>query len=180
MKESEYHYFKAFINITRAIGSSLELKEVLQKIVKSTCEITCSKGCTLMLLDEKGERLEVKSFYGLSDQYVKKGPLMADQSISDALSGRPVIIEDAGSDPRVQYPREAKKEGIASIASFPIILKERVIGVLRLYTSVPCRFSQDDIEFLSAIAMQSGIAIENAKMYERVKTNFEKSVAPIL
>jgi GAF domain-containing protein len=169
MKEGEYNYLKAFINITQAIGSSLDLKEVLQKIVKSTCEITSSKGCTLLLLDEKGERLEIKSFYGLSEQYVKKGPIMADRSISDTLLGNPVIIEDAGSDPRVQYPREAKKEGIASIASFPVILKERVIGVLRLYTSVPCWFSQDDIDFLSAIAMQSGIAIENAKIYEQAK-----------
>lgn len=172
MKESEYNYLKAFINITQTIGSSLDLKEVLQKIVKSTCEITSSRGCTLMLLDEKGERLEIKSFCGLSEQYVKKGPLLADQSISDTLLGKPVIIENAGSDPRVQYPREAKKEGIASIASFPIILKERVIGVLRLYTSVPCLFSQDDINFLSAVAMQSGMAIENAKMYERAKTNY--------
>lgn len=179
MKEGEYNYLKAFISITQTIGSSLDLQEVLEKIVKSTCEITGSKGCTLMLLDEKGEKLEINSFYGLTEQYVKKGPLLADQSISDALLGKPVIIENAGTDPRVQYPREAKKEGIASIASFPIILKERVIGVLRLYTSIPCLFSQDDITFLSAIALQSGLAIENAKRYERVKTNFGRSVATL-
>jgi GAF domain-containing protein len=177
MKESEYNYLKAFINITQAIGSSLDPKEVFQKIVKSTCEVTSSKGCTLMLLDEGGEKLEMKSFYGLTEQYVRKGPLLADKSISDTLLGKPVIIEDAGTDPRVQYPREAKKEGIASIASFPIILKERVIGVIRLYTSIPCLFSQDDIDFLSAIAMQSGTAIENAKTFERVKMNYERSVA---
>ncbi len=180
MKETEYTYFSAFIQITRAISSSLDLKEVLHLIVKSTCEITGSKGCTLMLLDEKGERLEMKSFHGLSEYYIKKGPLLADKSISDTLLGKPVIIEDATSDPRVQYPEEAKKEGIASIASFPIILKERVIGVLRLYTSVPCRFSQDDIDFLSAIALQSGIAIENAKMYEQLKKKDEKSMIPEL
>jgi GAF domain-containing protein len=180
MKESEYNYLKAFISITRTIGSSLDLKEVLQKIVKSICEITYSKGCTLMLLDERGERLEMKSFHGLSEQYVKKGPLLADKSISDTLLGKPVIIEDAGSDPRVQYPQAARQEGIASIASFPIVLKERIIGVLRLYTSIRCRFTEDDIEFLSALAMQCGIAIENAKMYEQVKTNYEKSMVPPL
>jgi GAF domain-containing protein len=171
MKESEYPYISAFIHITRAISSSLDLKEVLHLIVKSTCETTGSKGCTLMLLDEKGERLEVKSSYGLSDQYIGKGPLSADKSISDTLKGKPIIIEDVTSDPRVQYPEEAKREGIASIVSVPIILRERIIGVLRLYTSVPCRFTDDDIDFLSAIAMQSGLAIENAKMYEHVKAN---------
>ncbi|PIX23933.1 MAG: GAF domain-containing protein, partial [Deltaproteobacteria bacterium CG_4_8_14_3_um_filter_45_9] len=88
-----------------------------------------------------------------------------------------VIIEDATSDPRVQYPREAKQEGIASIVSVPITIRGRIIGSLRLYTSVPCRFTQDDIDFLLAIAMQSGLAIENAKMYEYVKVNYEKLMA---
>jgi len=174
MKEIEYTYLSAFIHITRAISSSIDLKEVLHLIVKSTCEITGSKGCTLMLLDEKGQILELKSLYGLSDQYIGKGPISADKSISDTLKGKPIIIEDASLDPRVQYPQEAKQEGIASIVSVPIILRERIIGVLRLYTPVPCRFTQDDIDFISAIAMQSGLAIENAKMYEHVKTNYEK------
>lgn len=173
MKEREYTYLSAFIHITKTISSSLNLKEVLHLIVKNTCETTGSKGCALLLLDEKGESLEIKSSYGLSNQYVKKGPLFADKSISDALGGKPVIIENAISDPRVQYPQEARQEGIASIASFPILFREKVIGVLRLYTSVPCRFTQDDIDFLSAIAMQCGFAIENARVYEQAKGNVE-------
>jgi len=178
MKESEYTYFSAFIHITRAIGSSTDLKEVLHLIVKSTCEMTGSKGCTLMLLDEEGQKLEMKSSYGLSAQYVEKGPLSSDKSISDTLKGKPVIIEEATSDPRVQYPQEAKKEGIASIVSVPIIIRGGVIGELRLYTPVPCRFTQDDIDFLSAIALQSGLVIENAKMHEYVKANYEKLKVP--
>ncbi len=174
MKNTEYTYLSAFVNIARAMNSSLELKEVLQRIVKSTSETTGSKGCTLMLLDERGEQLEVMASFGLSDQYVRKGPLSADKSIFETLRGKPVIIEDAASDPRVQYPLEAKQEGIASIVSLPIILREIVIGVLRLYTAIPCRFAQDDIDFLSAIAMQSGLAIENAKMYEHAKMDYKK------
>ena len=177
MKNNEYPYFSAFIQITQAISSSIDLRTVLHRIVKNTCELTGSKGCILMPLDEKGERLEVKSFYGLSDQYIGKGPISADRSISETLKGKPVIIEDATTDPRVQYPEEAKQEGIASIVSIPIILRGASRGVLRLYTSVPCRFTQDDIEFLSAIAAQSGLAIENAKMYEHVKSNYEKLMA---
>ncbi len=162
------------MQITRTISSSLDLKEVLHLIVKKTCETTGSKGCTLMLLDDKGQRLEVKASFGLSDQYVGKGPVSTDKSISDTLRGAPIIIEDAASDPRVQYPQEAKKEGIASIVSVPISLRGRIIGVFRLYTSIPCKFTQDDIHFLIAVAEQSGIAIENAKMYQHVKTNYEK------
>ena len=176
MKEVEHIYLSAFMKITKAINSSLEVQEVLHLIVQSTCETTGSKGCSLMLLDEKNERLEVKSSYGLSDQYVGKGPVWADQSISETLKGKPIIIEDAIRDPRVQYPDEARREGIASIISLPVILRERVIGVLRLYTSVPCRFTEDDIDFLSAIAMQSGLAIGNAMIYEHAKKDGEKQV----
>jgi GAF domain-containing protein len=177
VKNTEYTYLSAFIAIAKAMNSSLELQEVLQQIVKSTTKTTGSKGCTVMLLDEKGEQLEVMASFGLSDRYVKKGPLLADKSIFETLKGKPVIIEDAASDPRVQYPLEAKQEGIASIVSLPIILRERMVGVLRLYTAVPCRFAQDDIEFLSAIALQSGLAIENAKMYEHAKTDYRKLIS---
>jgi GAF domain-containing protein len=177
MKETEYTYLSAFIHITRAISSSIDLREVLHLIVKSTCESTGSKGCALMLLNEDGGSLEVKSTFGLSDPYVRKGPLSADKSISQALQGQPVIIENASTDLRVQYPQEAKQEGIASIVSVPIVLRGRVTGVLRLYTSVPCRFTQDDVDLLSAVAMQSGFAIEHAKMYEHVKSDYDKLAA---
>jgi len=177
MKKTEYTYLSAFVNIARAMNSSLELQEVLHQIVKSTCETTGSKGCTLMLLDEEGKQLEVVSSHGMSDQYVRKGPLSADKSIFDTLKGKPVIIEDAAADPRVQYPLEARQEGIASIVSLPIFLRKKVIGVLRLYTAVPCRFAEDDIDFLSAIAMQSGLAVENARMFEHVKKDFRNGVA---
>jgi signal transduction protein with GAF and PtsI domain len=177
MKETEYIYLSAFIQIIKAISSTLDINEVLHQIVKSTCDITYSKGCALMLLDEKGERLDVKSSYGLSDQYIKKGTLSAEKSLSDTLKGKPIIIEDATSDPRVQYPQEAKQEGITSIVSVPIPQRGRIIGALRLYTSVPCRFTEDDIDFLCAIAMQSGLAIENAMVYEHVKMDCEKRMA---
>jgi len=166
VEENDSTYLLAFIRITRAISSSLDLKEVLDLIVRGTLETTGSKGCTLLLLDEEGQRLEIKSSSGLSDRYLGKGPLTADKSISDTLKGKPVIIEDATSDPMVQYPEEAKREGIASIVSVPVTLRGRVIGVLRLYTSVPCRFTREDLDFLCAVAVQSGLAIENAKMYE--------------
>ncbi|MFB3884760.1 MAG: GAF domain-containing protein [Thermodesulfobacteriota bacterium] len=174
MKETEHTYLSAFMQITRAISSSLDLEEIPHLIVKKTCETTGSKGCALMLLDEAGQRLEVRASFGLSDPYVGKGPVFADKSISDTLKGEPVIIRDPSSDPRIQYPEEAKKEGIASIVSVPIKAKGRIIGVLRLYTPVPCQFTQDDIQFLLAVAEHCGIVIENARLHENVKTNHER------
>ena len=170
MGRTDSPYLLALMRIIKAISSSRDLKEVLSRIAKSICETTGSKGCTLMLLNERDQSLEIKSSFGLSDRYVEKGPVSADRSISDTLHGKTVIIEDAARDPRIQYPEEAKREGVASIVSTPMILRGTIIGVLRLYTSVPCRFTEEDIDFLSALAIQSGLAIENAKLHELMKT----------
>lgn len=169
MGRTDSPYLLALMRIIKTISSSRDLKEVLSLITKSTCEMTGSKGCTLMLLNEKDQSLEIKSSFGLSPHYVGKGPVSADRSISDTLKGKTIIIEDAARDPRIQYPEEAKQEGIASIISVPMILRGAIIGVLRLYTSVPCRFTEEDIDFLSALAIQSGLAIENARLHELLK-----------
>jgi len=161
MDEIDSTYLLAFSRITKAISSSPDLREVPHLIVKTICETTGSKGCTLMLLDERERRLEVKSSFGLSDRYLQKGPLLSDRSIAGGLNGDTVIIEDATRDTRVQYPEEARLEGIASIVSIPIVQCRRIIGALRLYTSVPCKFSQEDIVFLSAVAVLSGFTVGN-------------------
>ena len=57
------------------------------------------------------------------------------KSIAETLGGQIVVILDMSSDTRVQYPEEAKREGIVSVLSVPISVKGQIIGVLRIYTS---------------------------------------------
>jgi GAF domain-containing protein len=111
--------------------------------------------------------------YGLSDWYVRKGPVSADQSISESLKGNPVGILDATKDERIQYREQAKKEGIASILSVPMMLREEIIGVTRVYAEVPRRFSAEDIYFVGAVAHLGAIALENARLYETVQKDYE-------
>jgi len=70
--------------------------------------------------------------YGLSDEYIKKGPVSALRSIAQSLEEGPVAIYDVMDDPRIQYPNEAKKEGIASLLSVPIVVGGNVIGAMRV------------------------------------------------
>jgi GAF domain-containing protein len=93
----------------------------------------------------------------------------------DAMEGKTVSIYNAPDDPRVQYPKEVTEEGIASILSVPMHIKGRVIGVMRLLTSEPREFSEDEINFAEALAEIGAIAIENARMYERIKQDYEKA-----
>ena len=169
METKDMKYFKLFRNVCKTINSSLNLKEVLDLITKNVVNVLKVKACTVFLLDRERERLEVSATCGLSDTYLKKGTLNADKSIAESLDGKSVLVYDATKDSRIQYPEEAKREGIAAILSVPIPVKGKVIGVLRIYTSQSRKFSDDEIEFVSGLAEMGGIAIVNAKMYKKLK-----------
>ena len=88
-----------------------------------------------------------------------------ERSVAEALDGKPVVIKDATADDRVQYKKQKQEEGIVSMLSVPIKSKEKVIGVLRLYSGAPRDFTEDEIMLVSALAYQGGLAIQNASMY---------------
>lgn len=94
MKELQARYFDALYQVAETINSTLSVNEVLATIVKATAEATEAKGCSLMLLDDEKKRLIPTATYGLSDQYLHKGVVMADRSLVDALHGGPVIVPD--------------------------------------------------------------------------------------
>lgn len=166
-------YFRTLHEITSAVLSTLDSTEVVQMIVDKVISIMQVKASALRLRNETTHELELIATSGLSETFLAKGQPHTDQSISETLAGRPVLIIDTANDPRLEYPVETVAEGIASILSMPIIARQRVVGVLRLYSAEKRLYSQEEITFLSALAEISGIAIMNAKIYE--KTNNDLS-----
>ncbi|MBI5569747.1 MAG: response regulator [Desulfomonile tiedjei] len=163
-----------FDEVKRAISSTLNLKEVLDLIVQGVVKVMKVKGSSLSLLDKNREKMRIFAHHGLSQNYVEKGPLDTSKSIGESvMSGKHVWVSDATVDPRVQYPREAMREGIASILSVPLLVRNKVIGTLRVYTSEPREFSDDEIRFLNGFGEQVALAIENARSYEDVKDEYE-------
>lgn len=163
-----------FEEIKTAVSSTLNLRQVLDLIVQGVVKIMKVKGSSLSLLDKKREKLRVFAFSGLSREYVEKGPLDASKSISDTtMQGKHTWIENAAQDPRVQYPAEAMREGIVSMLSVPLLVRNKVIGALRVYTSEPRKFSAEEERFLYGFAEQVALAIENARSYEDVKDEYE-------
>ncbi|MDP2156508.1 MAG: GAF domain-containing protein, partial [Nitrospirota bacterium] len=100
--------------------------------------------------------------------YLRRGPVDTEENIREALNEKPVAIYDVMTDERITYKKETEAEGIKSVLALPIIAKGKVIGVLRLLTNVHRTFSQDEIEFTLSLAEQCGIAIDNARMYEKL------------
>ncbi len=169
MTRKEIAYFRVFHEVSRAILSVLDSKEVLNLIVRRIVPAMKLKAASLRLLNERTNDLELVASHLLSKKYVNKGPLNADKSVPEVLEGRPVLITDAQNDPRIQYRKEKAEEGIASILSIPVQIHDKVIGMLRLYTSSPRSFPDEEIEFASALGEMAGLAILNARMYEKEK-----------
>ena len=163
----------AYQDATKAISSSLNLNEVLELIVRSVVNLLKTKGCGVNLLDDTREKLETRVAFGLSENYLAKGPLDADKSVTESIEGKTVFIEDIAKDHRVQYPEEAKKEGIVSILSIPLKAKEKVIGVLRVYTGESRQFTDREMEMVNKLAEQAGIAVVNAKLYKDIKDDYD-------
>ncbi len=172
MKKQLVNY-DTLLKITKAITHTKDPEEIVLVTVEGVKSAMGVKGCALFLVNTKSENLELAGAYGLSDEYLDKGPVSAIKSISDSLSEGPVAIYDVTDDPRIQYPEEAKKEGIASILSVPMVTSSGVIGALRVYTAEPWEFTLSDVNFLQAVAQIVGMSIEMCRYAKGLKESIE-------
>ena len=156
---------KIFLNLAADIAASLDIKAILQTLTKEVAQALRVKAASIRLLNDERTVLQLVASYGLSDKYLQKGPISAEKSIAEALNGKPVAIADASTDKGVQYKKEKKEEGIVSILCVPIKAKEEVLGVLRLYSDKKREFTEDEVELVTALAYQGGLAIQNASLY---------------
>jgi GAF domain-containing protein len=165
------------VNISKAISTSHDLREVLDLIVKYGVDSLSMKAGAVSLWNKKENRLELIIQRNLSEEFVNKGPVLADKSIPGAfLTKRPVVVPNVEQDNQIQYPEACKKEGIGAILSVPIVFKNNVIGMLRLYDAKPREFTYREVEFITALAEQGGVAIENARYMEKVMKDHKKEV----
>lgn len=168
MKKQIMNY-ETLIRINKAISHSKNPEEVVLMTVEGVKTALDVKGCALFLINRKTDELEVAASYGLSDEYLNKGPLSALKSIAQSLDEGPVAIYDVSDDPRIQYPEAAQKEGIVSIMAVPITISGKLIGALRVYTSEAWEVTLEDVSFVQALAQLAGMAIEMSRLYQGQK-----------
>lgn len=163
-----HHEVRAIYEITRAINSSLSQQEVLAGILRRIVSELGYRAATLRLFDEEHQVLELKSSFGLSEAYLKKGPFDIKKSGIDqiVLKGETATLHDVRSDPGFQYPEDAAREGLASMLAVPLALHDRVIGVLHVYTAELHDFGAEEQAFLSAVANLGAQAIQRAQLFE--------------
>jgi GAF domain-containing protein len=173
MSNVEELYYPGLYEAALALSSARSPGEIIRNLVERVAATLGTKGCSLMLLSQDKKHLIHTIAYGLSDRYIKKGPVLADRSISEALEGKIVAVLKAVEDERIQYREQAKYEGIASILSVPMKLRDEIIGVIRVYTAEQCQFNEENTYFVSAVASLSAIALENARLYKSIQRDYE-------
>lgn len=171
-------YFEALYQIVLRISSSLDLDNVLAYLTEETAKAVKARAAAVRLLDKEGRRLEMRAVYNLSEAYLNKGPVELTHSAVDRqiLDGYASQLEDVTRDPNFQYPEEAAKEGIVSVASVPLLAHGRPIGVLRVYTSERHTFSDAEMRFLIAVGDLAALSIENALLYEQMRQRYEETM----
>ncbi len=156
--------------VTKAIVQSNDLLIManhLTQLLVSALEI---KGCTLFALNSVTKELEVLASFGMSINYMNKGPVVFDKSIGCIKEKESIVIKNIAESNLLQYPNEAKNEGIAAIISLPILFYGDVVGALRLYHYEEWDISDQDLDSLLLLAENMGLAMMYTRLLNVVQT----------
>jgi len=162
---------EALSKISKAISSDLYLEDILRLIVVVTAEVMKSKICSLWLVDERDQALKIRATQSMSEEYLKERSLKLGEGVVGyvAQENRPMMIYNVLKEPRYKEKELARREGLVSMLSVPMCVKDKVIGVINCYTSSPHKFTKSEIEVLTTVANQAAIAIENAGLIMKAK-----------
>ena len=169
-KERERRLQLAALNQTSSVVSqSLELGQVLNSSIDSVIGMMKVDAALVFLADEQAGELALTAHQGVSQQFVQGvGRLKLGEGFNGrvAETGEPLFVEDASQDPCLTK-MAVREEGIRSQLIVPLKSKGKVMGTLCVAMHSHRQFNQDEVELLTAIGNQIGVAVENAHLYEK-------------
>jgi len=164
-------YLKTLNKISRAITSDLYLEDILKLIVTLTANVMKAKVCNVWLIDEKKQEFNIMATQSMHQEYLNKRTIKLNEGIVGlvAREKKPKLIFDVLKEEQYKEKKLARKEGLVSMASIPMMVKDKVIGVLNVYTNKPYEFTKAEVTLLSTIANQAAAAIEKTELIVRTK-----------
>ena len=165
------NYLKTLNKISSAVVSDLYLEDILKLIVTLTANVMKAKVCNVWLIDEKKQEFNIKATQSMHQEYLNKRTIKLNEGIVGlvAKEKKPKIIFDVLKEKQYKAKKLARKEGLVSMASIPMMVKDKIIGVLNVYTNKPYKFTKAEISLLSTIANQAAVAIEKTELIVRTK-----------
>lgn len=169
-------FYRIFQHIIRTLHSNMDVKEVLDVVLRKSSQALNAKGALLRIFNLETDQLELTAAYGLTEEYLYKGPVSTShKTIKDLWQlNKIIIIKDVLSDPRVQYPQHIWEEGVRMILDLPLTLENNVVGIIRVFFDEQRTFLQEELDFLVSIAEQSAFIIDKAKLIEKHKSQYDQ------
>lgn len=160
------------IEMNKAVASSLSLQNILDQVVQRTSELMRSKICSVMLLSQQKDRLLLKAHFGGSSEFLQNQVFFVQDSIVGQVihSRKPLQVLDVRKEEQFKDKEFAQREGLHSLLSVPLTVKNEIIGAINIYKSKPYCFADEEITLLTSLADLCAIAIENARIHENVVT----------
>ena len=168
----------SLLEVSRSVNASLRVTEVLRTITETAVKITAAKASSIRLLNRGKDDLTAVASYGLSLDYLAKGPVRLSESPIDreVMEGKSVGVVDISKDPRIRYRQEAKAEGLVSGLTLPLRRGDDTFGVLRVYSGARHQWSRRERRLLEAFADHAAIAIHNARLHEDLRRSYWETV----
>lgn len=164
--ENAARRMEALAGLARTISEENYLDRILQAISEMVAETLDSPVCSIMLVDEDRRELVISAARCSSPDYMHKMPLKIEDSLLGRVvrEGRPIMVRNVLEEKQYRYPELARKTGLASLLSVPLMTREEVMGTINIYTHEVRQFSDEEIGFVKVVAGQAAIAIENARL----------------
>ncbi|MBN1857282.1 MAG: hypoxanthine phosphoribosyltransferase [Dehalococcoidia bacterium] len=166
MTTSRGRHYTGLQQIAIIANSGLTLRRTCNAIARTIAKALDMNGCRVLLLDGKKEYLTTLGAYGLSDLYLRKGPLDARKSLPEALKGNITVVTNAPTDERVQHQEVAESQNVLFIAATPIVPGDNTIGQLRVYSKETRTLSDAEEDFLKASAHLCALVLDRAKLVQ--------------
>lgn len=162
--------FESLVKVSQTINSTMHLTDALAGVTRESCALMTARMASILMLDSTGEWLELKASFQAGEAYRAMPRLNVAESLLGIVVRRqkPVQVANVQISGRYQRGEIARLEGLVSLLSVPLVFGKRAIGVLNVYTGEPHSFSNEEIRILTALAELSAIAIEKARLHERI------------
>ncbi len=157
----------ALYEVSRVIGSSLDLQTVLDQVMDAIIKLTDAERGFLMLLDDDG-KLEVQVARNFDQETLDSSEFAVSRTITHQVvnTGMPVVTTNAQTDPRYAGQASIIAHALRSIMASPLRARGNTIGVVYVDNRIKSGiFSERDLEVLDAFAAQGAVAIDNARLY---------------
>lgn len=171
------HYqLLALSRVSGAVSSLQNLDTILRTALDNVLEVVQGAVGGILVIDEQTGILSYRVQRGLSARYAEEMQMSVGEGIAGRVAqiGKPILVEDISKDPRTAHPDLVNAEGLKGFISVPLKSKDKVVGVMNIASTNEGRFSTDDISLLSSIGDYLGTAIEQARLYERLKRARER------